>query len=292
MPDWQDQVAAAIADASDGFDLRRAKSVGGGDINAAWRFDGDGARWFVKTNKASRLDMFAAERDALDELAQAEGVRVPRPLCLGRAEGRAFLVLECLDLGAPTAASDAELGRALARQHRHIADQFGWHRDNTIGSTPQANDRLDDWPTFWRERRLTPQLDLAAQNGHADLRENAEPLLDHLDSFFGDDRPKPSLLHGDLWGGNRARVNDATPVIFDPATYYGDREADIAMTELFGRFDAGFYETYNSEWPLDDGYPRRRDLYNLYHVLNHLNLFGGAYAASARRLIATLNASP
>jgi fructosamine-3-kinase len=292
MHNWQNQIAAAIADASGHFALERATPIGGGDINDAWRFEGDGARWFVKTNTAARLDMFAAERDALDALAQAKAVRVPRPITLGCAEDRAFLVLESLDLQSPNAAADARLGAALARQHRCSAEHFGWHRDNTIGATPQANGWLHDWPSFWRERRLLPQLDLAARNGRPDLADAAAPLIDNLESFFIDYRPLPSLLHGDLWGGNRARLADGTPVIFDPATYYGDRETDIAMTELFGRFDSGFYDSYDRAWPLDRGYAARRDLYNLYHLLNHFNLFGGGYAASAARLIGTLRASP
>lgn len=263
--------------------------VGGGDINEAWRFDGDDASWFVKLNVADRLDMFEAEREALDELARADAVRVPRPLCLGRTADHAFLVLEHLDLRSPDGASDVRLGRNLARQHRQCASRFGWHRDNTIGTTPQANAWLHDWPTFWRERRLLPQLELAAQNGHPELRDRAAPLLEHLDDFFAAYMPQPSLLHGDLWSGNYCRVDDM-PVIFDPATYYGDREADIAMTELFGRFGGGFYDGYRAEWPLDAGYTTRRDLYNLYHILNHLNLFGGAYAGSAERLIERLSA--
>lgn len=288
MTEWQQEVAAQIAAASGGFEFHNAVPVGGGDINAAWRFDGRGARWFVKLNDASKLDMFAAERDGLEELANANAVCVPRPLCLGEAAGKAFLALEWLDLHRPDAESDAELGRLLARQHKKAAAHFGWYRDNTIGSTPQANCRLDDWSTFWRERRLLPQLEFAARNGYPQLRKRAAPLLDRLDTFFDDHRPVPSLLHGDLWGGNRARLADDTPVIFDPATYYGDREADIAMTELFGRFDSRFYTAYDAEWPLDPGYARRRDLYNLYHLLNHVNLFGGNYERQTLRLLESL----
>ncbi|HET6724408.1 MAG TPA: fructosamine kinase family protein [Gammaproteobacteria bacterium] len=292
FPRWSTEVAAAIADASGDFKLTRFAPVGGGDINEAWRFDGAGTRWFVKLNTDSKLDMFAAERDALAELAYADAVRVPRPLCLGRAAGRAFLVLEFLDLKPPDAASDAQLGQALARQHRHTANRFGWHRDNTIGSTKQINGQLDDWANFWRERRLLPQLELAARNGRADLRAQAAPLLAGLDAFFSGYQPVPSLLHGDLWGGNRARLADGSAVIFDPAVYYGDREADIAMTELFGGFDPAFYAAYAKEWRLDEGYASRRRLYNLYHVLNHLNLFGGGFGAQARSLIAALTEGP
>lgn len=291
FPQWSTAVAAAIADVIGSFKLTHIAPIGGGDINEAWRFDGSDTRWFVKLNAEPKLDMFAAEHEALTELAQADAVRVPRPLCSGCAAGRAFLALEYLDLKTPSAASDAALGRALARQHRRTADRFGWRCDNTIGLTTQINAPMDDWPNFWRERRLVPQLELAARNGYPELRAQAAPLLAGMDAFFMDYRPVPSLLHGDLWGGNRARLADGTPVIFDPAAYYGDREADIAMTELFGRFDSAFYAAYEKAWQLDEGYGSRRRLYNLYHVLNHLNLFGGGYAAHAHSLIASLTAS-
>jgi fructosamine-3-kinase len=179
-----------------------------------------------------------------------------------------------------------ELGRALAALHRVTAHEHGWSRDNTIGATPQANAPCGDWAEFWRERRLGFQLRLAAANGHRLAQ--GERLMEKLPAFFSGYRPAPSLLHGDLWAGNAAATAAGEPVVFDPAVYYGDREADMAMTELFGGFPRSFYEAYGSEYPLDAGYAVRRDLYNLYHVLNHLNLFGGGYRSQAERMIGQL----
>ncbi|MFA7388288.1 MAG: fructosamine kinase family protein, partial [Thiohalobacteraceae bacterium] len=177
----------------------------------------------------------------------------------------------------------------LAAMHRTTRTQFGWYRDNTIGSTPQINTPDSDWISFWRDRRLGFQLDLAARNGWGgELQRLGERLLVSVGALFQDYRPRPSLLHGDLWSGNHGYLADGCPVIFDPALYYGDREADVAMTELFGGFGADFYAGYRSSWPLDAGYVVRRQLYNLYHVLNHLNLFGGGYQGQALRLLREL----
>ena len=179
-----------------------------------------------------------------------------------------------------------ELGRRLARLHRVTGSRFGWDRDNTIGATPQVNTPGSDWIAFWREHRLGFQLGLAARNGHGGrLQQRGGQLMEKLPEFFRDCTPAPSLLHGDLWGGNAGFDASGDPVIYDPAVYYGDRETDIAMTELFGGFSADFYSGYNAEFPLDAGYAHRKDLYNLYHVLNHLNLFGGGYGAQAERMI-------
>jgi fructosamine-3-kinase len=184
------------------------------------------------------------------------------------------------------------LGRNLARMHRVTGSRFGWHRDNTIGATPQVNTASEDWIAFWREQRLGFQLNLAAAKGHGGrLIANGMRLMERLPAFFPGGRPQPSLLHGDLWSGNAARTAEGEPVIFDPAVYYGDREADLAMTELFGGFPRPFYEAYAAEYPLDPGYAARKPLYNLYHVLNHLNLFGGGYGAQALRLMEQLLAS-
>jgi len=184
--------------------------------------------------------------------------------------------------------SGLKLGQQLAAMHRKSWDKFGWFRDNTIGSTPQPNTPTDNWVEFYREHRLRFQLDLAADNGGNRLLDQGEHLMGSLDAFFPDYDPLPSLLHGDLWGGNYSTDRDGNPVIFDPATYYGDREADIAMTELFGGFPNDFYSTYNQAWPLDAGYSTRKTLYNLYHVINHFNLFGGGYLSQADHMISDL----
>lgn len=283
-----DEVCAAIGAATgEPFAGRRSHAVHGGDISDACVLS-DGVRnYFLKTQPAARLDMFEAEVAGLDALAAADALRVPRPVGAGVAAGRAWLVLEHLALGARGDA--AALGCGLARQHRVTAPQFGWQRDNCIGATPQPNARVDDWIAFWREHRLGFQLRLAARNGYGGaLQRDGEALLARLDGLFAGYRPAPSLLHGDLWGGNHGYLDDGTPVIFDPAVYFGDRECDVAMTELFGGFAADFYAAYREAWPLDPGYAARRTLYNLYHVLNHANLFGGGYAGQAQRMVAQL----
>ena len=158
--------------------------------------------------------------------------------------------------------------------------------ENTIGSTPQHNNRHDDWVEFWRQERLGRQLQFAAGNGYGGvLQSQGEKLLERFQGFFQDYQPQASLLHGDLWGGNAAADGRGNPVMFDPACYFGDRETDIAMTELFGGFGAEFYAAYQAEYPLDAGYKVRKTLYNLYHILNHLNLFGRAYLAQANNMI-------
>jgi fructosamine-3-kinase len=283
----QDALARAIAQAT-GEDFRPEgrQSVGGGCINATEVLEGCGQRYFVKLNDAVRQDMFEAEAEGLAEIASSASVRVPQPVCSGTHGDQAYLVLEYLDIGHGNGRSDELLGRQLAGMHRTTHDRFGWHRDNTIGSTPQINTGEHDWVTFCREHRLRFQLELATDNGHGGaLLRRGERLLEKLPSFFAGHQPLPSLLHGDLWGGNHAALRDGTPVVFDPAVYYGDREADLAMTELFGGFGSGFYAAYREAWPLDPGYHVRRDLYNLYHVLNHLNLFGGGYRGQAEQLI-------
>lgn len=241
---------------------------------------------FVKSCPRERGWILEAEADGLHRLREAQALRVPRVLAQGPAEDVAFLALEWLEMRSPDAASDARMGEALARLHRVQGAAYGLERDNAIGTTPQANGVLADWPEFWRARRLGAQLALAERNGHGSrLQERGQRLLDHVADFFGDYRPVASLLHGDLWAGNRAALVDGAPVIFDPAAYYGDREADLAMTRLFGRFGADFYAAYVAIWPMHAGAATRRDLYNLYHVLNHLNLFGVGYRPQAEAMI-------
>lgn len=264
-----DQISAATGNP---FRHRQTRSTGGGCINESHLLEGeDGRRYFVKLNSAALGEMFAAEADGLHEIAASGTIRVPHVICHGISASQSYLVLEHIEFGRGNAQSHARLGRDLARMHRHTAQRFGWWRDNTIGATPQPNAHCDDWIEFWREQRLGHQLRLAEANGYGGQ------LLDELERFFTDHRPQSSLLHGDLWSGNYAIAADGTPVIFDPAVYYGDRETDIAMTELFGGFPAEFYRAYEEEYPLAAGYERRKKLYNLYHILNHLNLFGGGY---------------
>ncbi len=241
---------------------------------------------FVKRLPVAERWRLDAEADGLARLAQAGAIRVPRLLGQGATESAAFLEIEWLELRPADGASDARMGQALARLHATTGAAYGLERDNAIGATPQPNAQAQDWVAFWRERRLGFQLDLAETNGYGGrLQDRGRRLLDAVPAFFVDYRPQPSLLHGDLWGGNRAMLADGTPVVYDPAVYYGDREADMAMTHLFGGFGTRFYAAYDEAWPPEDGRAARRDLYNLYHVLNHLNLFGGGYRAQAESMI-------
>lgn len=264
--------------------LQRQGGIGGDCINEASRVRYGDTDYFVKTNSARQADMFAAEAAGLAELRRCEGLRIPEPVCYGSDAQSAWLVLEYLPLDGR---GDARaLGEGLAALHRITSERYGWDRDNTIGSTPQINTPCADWIEFWRERRLRFQLELAARHGHGGrLQSRGEALLESFHHLFDGYTPVASLLHGDLWGGNHAYTQAGEPAIFDPAVYYGDRETDIAMTELFGGFGGGFYTAYEHAWPLDPGYAARKTLYNLYHILNHLNLFGGGYLGQAQGMI-------
>ena len=282
------------------FEVRATTLVGGGCINQAYRLGGrDGRDFFVKLNDSKHHAIpstwlrtgFMAEAAGLEAIVATHAVRVPQPVVHGRCGAQSFLVLEYLDL--QPRGNAAQLGEQLAAMHRCTAKQFGFAGNNFLGTTLQPNDWTADWVAFWRERRLGYQLRLAAQNGcGGKLQSLGERLMDALPAFFDGYAPQPSLLHGDLWGGNHGYLADGTPVIFDPAAYYGDRECDLAMTELFGGYGADFYAAYRASWPLDAGYAARRELYNLYHILNHANLFGGSYARQAeqamRKLLAEL----
>jgi protein-ribulosamine 3-kinase len=287
MP-WEAVAASIAAATGSAFRVRDCTAVSGGSINRGYRITGGSEVYFVKLNDAGRRAMFDAEADGLRAIAETGTVRVPRPLCSGENDRHCWLVLEHLDLSAGSGAAMAALGRQLAALHRTGAERFGWHRDNTIGATPQPNRWNASWIEFWRTLRLGFQLELAARNGHGgELQRRGEALLAQLDALLAH-APAPSLLHGDLWGGNAAATRAGEPVLFDPACYFGDREADLAMTELFGGFAPAFYAAYRDNWELDAGYAVRRDLYNLYHVLNHLNLFGGGYRAQAEGMIERL----
>lgn len=265
---------------------RSPTPVHGGSINDCYRWETGRGPVFVKLAGEGGWAMLEAEAAGLRELARAEAVRVPQVLALGATGESAYLALEWIEFASATHAAESRLGEQLARQHRLRAERFGWERDNTIGSTPQQNAWSEAWPAFFREQRLRYQLELAHERGYRGrLQARGAELLERLGGFFETHRPVPSLLHGDLWGGNWAADERGSPVIFDPAVYYGDREADIAMTRLFGGFGAEFYAAYAAAWRLDSGAPQRVALYNLYHVLNHLNLFGGSYARQAESMI-------
>jgi protein-ribulosamine 3-kinase len=259
--------------------ISAVEPVAGGCIHDCYRVSiGRNVR-FLKTNESQYADAFAAEAEGLAALGAA-GMRVPEPLGHGVAGERAYLLLAHLDLKGKK--DFAALGRMLAAAHRTSGPRFGWQRGNYIGSTPQPNDWCDHWAQFWMQRRIGPQIELARHNGF-DIPAPSMKFLEHH-------KAEPSLLHGDLWSGN-AGFTPEGPVVFDPAVYYGDREADLAMTELFGGFPREFYRAYNEAWPLQEGYQRRKHLYNLYHLLNHLNLFGGGYLGQVTATLRLLGLS-
>ncbi len=283
-------VAAATGEA---FAPLASAPVGGGCIHTALALEGRGPRgarrYFAKVNEADRRAMFEAEADGLGALARAGAVRVPKVVAQGADDERAWLVLEWLELAALDERAGAALGKALAAQHAVAQPGFGWGRDNFLGGSLQPNGWSDDWLDFWCHRRLAPQLRYAAANRlPSRMIDRGERLAADCEALLRGHAPSRSLLHGDLWSGNAAALADGTPVLFDPAVYVGDREADLAMTELFGGFPRAFAAAYREASPTGDGYAVRRDFYNLYHVLNHANLFAGGYVRQAEQAIERL----
>lgn len=266
------------------FTIENTRSVGGGCINQGYKISGNGSSYFVKLNQASQVEMFAAEARGLEQMYGTKTITVPKPICWGVVENSCYIVLQWLDLGGSNSHAWEEMGRQLAAMHQTgKSDRFGWDINNTIGSTPQINTWMDNWADFFAEKRIGYQLNLAKRKGGSfpDTTKVIEAVREHL----ADRQPQASLVHGDLWSGNAAVTTDGKPVILDPATYYGDREVDLAMSELFGGFPTAFYRGYNEVWQLDDRYRQRKTIYNLYHILNHFNLFGGGYASQANRTI-------
>ena len=291
MQMWS-KISAQISHATGSqFEIGDRQSLSGGCINQVYLISSsqDRDRYLLKLNRASLVEMFVAEATGLSEIAATATIRVPTPICWGTIDEHSYLVMEYLDL-APSADARSwrEMGRNLARLHQYRSDrhQFGWHSDNTIGSTPQVNTWDSDWATFFVNHRIGYQLQLAKRKG-GNFPQAAD-LLRAIPHFLADHQPQPALVHGDLWSGNTSFTTAGMPVIFDPATYWGDREVDLALTELFGGFPAAFYQGYQDIYPLDPGYSQRKNLYNLYHILNHYNLFGGSYQAQANRTIDAL----
>ena len=266
------------------FTVERQKSVSGGCINQGYCLIGSDIKYFVKINHASKVEMFAAEALGLKEMAQTQTIRVPKPICWGMTERSSYIVLEWLEFGSSHNSAWEDMGIKLAKMHNYQGEnKFGWSENNTIGSTPQVNNWTDTWSDFFANHRIGFQLKLANRKGGN--FGNYNQIVDKVRQILASIEPKPSLVHGDLWSGNVAVTDAGEPVILDPATYYGDREVDLAMTELFGGFPAAFYRGYNEVFPLDKGYKKRKTLYNLYHILNHFNLFGGGYGSQANFMI-------
>jgi fructosamine-3-kinase len=261
-------------------DVEAAMPVGGGSINDAYRLETNEGPFFVKTNAADRFpSFFAAEADGLERLRAADALRVPRVIAFGEEQDTSYLLLEHIAGGRREPAFWEAFGRGLARLHGRTHATFGLERPNYIGSLAQVNTPHARWPEFFihcRLERLVKQArDKRRIDGGVALR--FERLFVRLDHLFPEE--PPALLHGDLWNGNFLCDADGTPVLIDPAVYYGHREMDIAMTKLFGGFDDAFYSAYTDERPLEGGWQERVDLCNLYPLLVHTLLFGATYAA-------------
>lgn len=268
----------------------------GGDIHRSYRVTISSSsrtpeQLFAKVNNLSHQAVIESEHNSLCILQKLVVPFYPEPISKGFDTDSCCLVMTHHPLGKLDEKTAAKLGEVLARQHQFSAATFGWEADNHIGLSKQYNAQTLGWIDFYRNQRLLPQLKLAASNAlDSDLIKQVERIMASLEMFFPNYDPLPSLLHGDLWSGNVARGSTRQqPLLFDPAPFYGDREVDIAMTELFGKFPLEFYQAYQSHWPLHEGYVRRKPLYNLYHALNHFNLFGTAYSEMIRRFCIDLH---
>ncbi|MCG6889038.1 MAG: fructosamine kinase family protein [Gammaproteobacteria bacterium] len=284
MIDWSQLSLTLAAQLERPLADAQVRPLAGGDINRAFRLDCGAERFFVKLNAAGREAMFVAERAGLETIRRSRTIRVPAVYLTGSDGEYAYIVMEYVDLGGPL--DPGRLAQALAAMHGCMHERFGYYGDNTIGSSAQVNSWNGDWIEFWREHRLGAQLQLAQCNGlDRQLIDRGWQLTENLAPFFAGYQPRPSLLHGDLWSGNYGADSSGNPVIYDPACYYGDHEVDLAMMELFGNPGVRFFDTYRDHFPMDRGYPERRDFYNLYHLLNHANLFGAGYVTRARQVI-------
>lgn len=268
---------AAILQKEQDAELREVKS----GAQPCWQMRIGTSLYFVKSGERA---MLRAEADGLQQLAQARAIRVPQQYGVHEMDGSIYLVLEWLSLQGMNDVAATQLGQQLAQQHQQTAGQHGYEQDNFIGLMPQVNAPCNSWTEFFATRRLQPQLDWLRDRHGIDWQGEAQHLVDSMDNLLAGHEPPASLLHGDLWAGNAA-VTSGVPVVFDPAIHFGDRECDLAMTGLFGGFPESFRQAYEAMWPLPAGWEQREPLYQLYHVLNHANLFGGGYIAQAERIM-------
>eukprot|EP00607_Mallomonas_marina_P003002 CAMPEP_0182433710 /NCGR_PEP_ID=MMETSP1167-20130531/65032_1 /TAXON_ID=2988 /ORGANISM="Mallomonas Sp, Strain CCMP3275" /LENGTH=295 /DNA_ID=CAMNT_0024622735 /DNA_START=305 /DNA_END=1192 /DNA_ORIENTATION=- len=256
---------------------------GGGASVGVLRDDTSEKEFFCKIGNMGSFDMLCAEYNGIKDMYNTKTIRVPKPICFGNEGYNSYAVFERLNLGG--SGSGEAMGKKLAEMHKHTSPDgmYGWRLNNTIGATFQPNQPMSSWAEFWDTQRLGHMLQLCKRDGaefpeEIKLRKKVKEMLSGHDCV-------PSLVHGDLWSGNAAHTKEGDPVIFDPATYYGDREVDIAMTYLFGAFSKKFYDSYNNSWPLPEGHEQRKVIYNLYHILNHYVLFGGGYLGQAQSMI-------
>ncbi len=271
-----------------GSKIKSFSSLSGGCISDAYKVTTiDGSNYFLKYNSGTSNDMFIKEANGLKELAKANAIRTPEVLDCNED----YILLEFISSGSRKKNFFEDFGRSFAEMHKYTSSEFGFYEDNYIGSNPQKNipdeKEKNDWIRFYFNKRILFQFHLAEKLGNSTdaLRKGISKLEDKIEDIIGGSNEKPSVLHGDLWGGNYTVDDNGNAVLIDPAVYYGHREADLGMTKLFGGFSSEFYRAYNETFPLDDGYDYRENIYKLYHVLNHMNLFGGGYYSQALSLI-------
>jgi len=255
----------------------------GGDINRAYKIDNGKTSYFVKVNDKTHIAHFGCEVYSLEKIQEVKELNTPNVVTYGVANDCSYLVLDYIPFDVKASSDWYHLGEKLAYMHNNSEHgQFGWEHDNYIGHTQQTNPWSSNWKTFFSEQRIGWQLQLLHEKGiHIG---DIDHLVKECHDGLNHHTPKPRLVHGDLWSGNLAFVDNA-PLVYDPACYYGDREVDLAMTELFGCLPANFYKGYQSVNPIDSGYDKRKNIYNFYHVLNHANLFGGIYIEQSQALI-------
>jgi protein-ribulosamine 3-kinase len=268
--------------------VKSLESVSGGCISNAYKVILEsGKNLFLKMNPGSSKNMFVKEANGLNELRKANAIRVPEVI----AAENSFILTEFIERGRQSNKFFEDFGERFANLHKFTSENFGFYEDNYIGSNEQMNipseDEKNNWTKFYFNKRLLFQFKLAQRNGYADekLRKCFSSLEDRIEDILKESEEKPSVLHGDLWSGNFMSDENGNPCIIDPAVYYGHREADLAMTKLFGGFNSEFYNSYDQAYPLKAGYEYRENIYKLYHVLNHLNLFGRGYYSQALSLI-------
>jgi protein-ribulosamine 3-kinase len=258
----------------------------GGCINRGGRLKTTAGNFFLKWNDEKKFPlMFEAESRGLQILRQQDAIRIPKVIGNGISDSFQFLLLEYIDQKPRSKNYWQVLGERLAALHQRSSKQFGLEHNNYIGSLRQYNQQSSSWIHFFIEQRLNVQLKLAIDNGLAPghWQQGFERLHSRLSSLLPEE--KPSLVHGDLWNGNLITDEKGEPCLIDPAVYYGNREADLAMTKLFGGFDRDFYTSYEAAFPLQPGYQQRVDIYNLYPLLVHVNLFGGSYVHSVEGIL-------
>lgn len=265
-----------------------SSSLGGGCINDSQMLTTKtGKKYFLKSNSYLTADTFYKEANGLNEIASSKTIKVPLVISFDDD----FILLEYISSGNRTRIFFEDFGRKFADMHKHYSKHFGFYENNYIGSTPQLNivndEEKSNWQRFYFNKRLLYQIILAEKNGYLtkELNKAFVSLENKMDLIFDGYKAQPSLLHGDLWSGNYMIDQNGEACLIDPAVYYGDREADLAMTKLFGGFGYDFYQSYNEAYPLEPGYEFRENIYKLYHVLNHLNLFGTGYYQQAINLI-------